>query len=102
MPTPYEYCSVFTELRVKKEKKKCSLGERAVIKCAGRVLEREKGRLLVRGQTRGGYQDGRKRVSKIWKMWEKGPKGDRENATLSLASTGPAASHMLLWFSPVR
>lgn len=46
MPTPYEYCSVFTELRVKKEKKKFSLGERAVIKCAGRVLEREKGKLF--------------------------------------------------------
>jgi len=56
---------VFTELRFKK---KFSLGERAVIKCARRVLEREKGRLLVRGQTRGGYQGGRKRVSKIWKM----------------------------------
>ena len=65
MPTPYEYCSVFTELRFKK---KFSLGERAVIKCARRVLEREKGRLLVRGQTRGGYQGGRKRVSKIWTM----------------------------------
>lgn len=67
---------------------------------------KRKGKALVRGQSRGGYQGGRKRVSKIWKMWEKGQKGKRGNAAycsiLSLASVGPAAFHMLLWFSPVR
>lgn len=50
-----------------------------MIEPAGRALEREKGRLLVSGQIRGGYQDGGKRVSKTWKMCKQGQKGKRGN-----------------------
>lgn len=77
--------------------------KRAVIKPAGRALEREKENLWSRRQL--GEIIKWKRFSKIWKMCEKSQKGKRKcsyYSVLSLASRGPAAFHVLLWFSLVR
>lgn len=98
MPTLYEYCSVFTELKLKK--KKFQFGGKGCDKMCWKSSGERKGK--ASGEGTGEVIKMEQRVSEIWKMWEKGQKGERENATLSPASMGPAASHVPLRFGPVR